>query len=334
VPEQTTRLLVLGRRDVDALLEPDRLRAAVGAAMADVSAGRVSMPNRVAATIAGRDAFLAAMPAFLGSTGALTTKLVSVFPHNEDRPSHQAVLLCFDAETGTPTALMDATAITAVRTAAGSALSTELLARDDTETLVILGTGVQAESHARAVVRVRPFRRIVIAGRDPDRANALADRLRIQVDLPLDIASSFEDAVSRGDVVCAATHAAQPVVRWRWLRAGAHVTSVGFNPAGAGEVDAETVLRSAVFVESREAALAPPPTGAVELIRPIADGRIDPSHVRAEIGEVVGGTAPGRTSRDEVTLYKSVGVAAQDAAAAALVLDEARRTGAGNEIEL
>jgi ornithine cyclodeaminase len=332
--EAPVRLLILDRRTVEPLLDPDRLRQAVARAMVDVSTGRVSMPNRVAAVVGERDAFLGAMPAYLPSAAALTTKLVSVFPRNRDRPSHQAVLVCFDAETGTPTALMDATAITAARTAAGSALSAEVLAREDVRTLAILGTGVQAAAHLGAVVRVRSFDRVLVAGRSRDRAEALARAAAGDLTIPVEVAASFEDAVRGSDVVCATTHADEPVVRWAWLRAGTHVASVGFNASGPGELDTEAVARSAVFVESREAALAEPPAGAVELTAAIAGGAIDASHVRAEIGEVLAGTAPGRTSDDEVTLYKSVGVAAQDAAAAALVLEAARSRGVGTEIEL
>jgi ornithine cyclodeaminase len=327
-------MLVLSRAEVEPLLDPDRLLDAVGAAMADLSAGRSSMPNRVAAAIPELEAFLGAMPAYLPSSGALTTKLVAVFPRNTDRPTHQAVLVCFDAATGSPVALMDATAITAERTAAGSALAARLLAREDARTLAVLGTGVQAGAHIRAVVRVRPFKRVVLAGRDRERAQLLARSLEARIGVPIDVADAYADAVRAADVVCATTHATEPVVRRAWLRPGTHVSSVGFNPAGLGEVDAETVRDAAVFVESRESALAPPPAGAVELLHPIADGVITADHVRAEIGEVVLGTAPGRTSAEEITLYKSVGVAVQDAAAAALVLATARERGIGVEVTM
>jgi len=323
-------VLVLSRAEVEPLLAPDRLREAVGEALADLSAGRASMPNRVAASVEELDAFLGAMPAYLPSSGALTTKLVSVFPRNEDRPTHQAVLVCFDARDGRPLALMDATSITAARTAAGSALSAELLARPDARALAVLGTGVQARAHLLAMTRVRSFERVLLAGRDARKARALAD----EVDLAVEVVDTFEQAVRATDVVSACTHADEPVVRFAWLRPGAHVTSVGFNHLGRGEVDVETVARSAVFVESRASALAPPPAGAVELLRPIADGLIAPEHVRAELGEVVSGSAPGRTSPEERTLYKSVGIAVEDAAAAALVLERARAGGIGTDVEV
>lgn len=327
-------MLVLSRAEVEPLLDPDRLLEAVAGAMADLSAGRASMPNRVAASRPELEAFLGAMPAYLPSAGALSAKLVAVFPRNEDRPTHQAVIVCFDAETGSPLALMDATAITAERTAAGSALAAKLLAREDARTLAVLGTGVQADAHIRAVVRARAFERVILAGRDPKKAAALGRALEPEIEVPIEAASSFEGAVRAADVVCATTHATEPVVRRSWLSPGTHLSSVGFNPVGLGEVDAETVRDAAVFVESRSSALAPPPAGAVELLRPIADGVIGPDHVRAEIGEVVSGTSPGRTSPEEITLYKSVGVAVQDAAAAALVLTAARARGLGVDVDV
>lgn len=325
-------MLVLSRAEVEALLDPDLLIDALAAAMADLSAGRASVPNRVAAEVPEAPGALLAMPAFLPSAGALTTKLVSLFPGNTDRPTHQAVIACFDPADGTPVALLDGTAITELRTAACSALATRLLAREDVRVLAVLGTGVQARAHGRLVPRVRRFERLVVAGRDRGKAEALARELSTELGIPAE-AGSFEDAVRAADVVCACTHSPEPVVRRAWLRDGAHVTSVGFNTAGR-EVDGETVRDALVVVESRGAALAPPPAGSNDLLWPIRDGLITPDHVHAELGELVMGTVPGRTSPDQVTLYKSVGNAVEDAAAAALVLAEARRRGRGVEVEV
>ena len=325
-------MLVLSRAEVEALLDPDRLIDALAAAMADLSAGRASVPNRVAAEVPGAPGTLLAMPAFLPSAGALTTKLVSLFPGNTHRPTHQAVIACFDPADGAPVALLDGTAITELRTAACSALATRLLAPEDVRVLAILGTGVQARAHGRLVPRVRRFERVVVAGRDPGKAEALARALGAELGIPAE-AGSFEEAVRRADVVCACTHSPEPVVRRAWLRDGAHVTSVGFNTAGR-EVDGETVRDAVVVVESREAALAPPPAGSNDLLWPIRDGLIGPDHVHAELGELVMGAKPGRTSPGQITLYKSVGNAVEDAAAAALVLAEARGTGRGMEVEV
>jgi len=327
-------MLVLSKAEVESLLDLDELVEALAGAMADLSAGNASMPNRIAALVPEHDALLAVMPAYLPSSRALITKLVSLFPENRDRPTHQAVVVCFDPETGTPIALMDAESITAARTAAGSALSTKLLAREDARVLAILGTGVQARAHARAVVRVRPLERVVIAGRDLAKARALATELTQELAPPVDVAASFEEAVRAADIVCATTHTTEPVVRRTWVSPGMHITSVGFNSAGRGEVDADTVADAVVVVEHRASALAPPPSGAVELLLPIADGLFDASHIRAELGELVSGTATGRTSPEEITLYKSVGVAVQDAAAASMVLAGARARGIGTDVAI
>jgi alanine dehydrogenase len=325
-------VLVLDKREVESLLDPDALRDAVGAALADLSEGRASMPTRIAALIPERDALLAVMPAYLPGAGALTTKLVSLFPHNTDRPTHQAVIVAFDPLTGTPAALMDGEAITAARTAAGSALATDLLARKDAAVLAVLGAGVQARAHLRALPRVRRFREIVVAARDAAKASALAREIAAQTGASTR-AASFSDAVRAADVVCACTHSADPVVRRESLRDGTHVNSVGYNTAGR-EVDGETVAAALVVVESRAAALAPPPGGSNDLLWPIRDGLIDATHVHAELGELVSGARPGRADATQLTLYKSVGVAVEDAAAAALVLRLARERGVGRTIEI
>ena len=326
-------VLVLSGRDVEAVLDLDRLVDAVAAAMDDLSHGRASMPSRVAASVPDRRAILAAMPAFLPSMRSLTTKLVSLFPENTGRPTHQAVICCFDAQTGTPAAVMDGTYVTAARTAAGSALATRLLARAGSSVVTVIGTGVQARAHAHALSRLPGIEMVQITGRDPGKAAALAGELAASGILARAVAS-VEDAVRRADVVCAATHASQPVIRREWLRPGTHINSVGYNIAGAGEVDGDTIRDSVVVVESRTAALAAPPSGAVELRRAIEAGVIGADHIHAEIGELVAGDLPGRTGEAQLTVYKSVGVAVQDAAAAALVLQGARDRGVGSHIEM
>ncbi|MEY2433054.1 MAG: hypothetical protein QOC92_2779 [Acidimicrobiaceae bacterium] len=283
--------------------------------MVDLSAGRASVPPRVGATVADRGAILAAMPAYLPSSGALETKLVSVFPQNRDRPTHQAVICCFDPDNGTPTALMDGTLITAMRTAAGSAFATRQLARPDSAVVAIVGPGVQARAHLEAL-RCIGLEQFVVAGRDRVKVDAFADEHSIK-------ASSVEAAVRDADIVCTTTHADAPVVQREWLRPGTHINSVGYNTQGTGELDAATIRDAFVVVESRAAAFAPPPAGAVELL-----GVLEPDGT-AEIGEL-----PTRADDGQITVYKSVGVAVQDAAAASLVLAEARARGLGVEVTL
>jgi alanine dehydrogenase len=319
-------VLILSRADVRRLLDLDALVDVLAKAMTDLSAGRSSVPDRIAAVVPEQDGLLAAMPGYVPSCDALVSKLVTLFPRNAGTsvPTHQAVIVAFDPQSGSPTALLDGTEITAARTAACSALSVRLLAREDASLLAVLGTGVQARSHARAVVRVRPISSVRVAGRDPHKAKKLANELAAALELPVQAVDSY---------VCATTHAGEPVVRRRWVAPGTHITSVGHNPAGR-EVDDETLAESLVCVESRDAALVPPPAGSNDLVEPISTGKVAPDHIQAELGELVAGTKPGRASDEQITLYKSMGVAVQDAAAAMLVLEAARGAGAGVEVTI
>lgn len=326
-------MLVLSHSEVESLLDLDRLVVAVEEAMAEFSAGRVSMPPRIAAVVPDRQGVLMAMPSFLPSAGALTTKMVTVFPDNTDRPTHGAVICCFDPADGAPLAVMDGSYVTAARTAAGSVVATKVLARPDAGVVGIIGTGVQARVHIRAFARLAGVRVIRVAGRNPTRAKLLVDEFAAG-GVPVEVAASIEECVRSAGIVCATTHADDPVVRREWLQAGTHINSVGYNPAGEGEVDAATIRDSVVAVESREAALAPPPAGAVEIRRAIDGGIITSDHILAEVGELVAGRGVGRTDPAQLTLYKSVGVAVEDAAAAALVLEAARQRGAGTSVEI
>jgi ornithine cyclodeaminase len=312
-------VLILTEAETEALLDPDELRQAVAAAMAELSAGRASMPARIAARVDSRDALVAAMPAYLPSLPGLAVKLVSLFPTNAGTavPTHQAVVVVFDPDTGTPVALIDGTSITAARTAAGSALATDLLARPESRVLAVLGTGVQARSHLAAVTRVREFSEIRVAG---------------QLALPVVAVDNYAEACDGADVICATTHTLEPVVLREYVADGAHVNSVGYNTAGR-EVDSQTVADAILVVESRDAVLAAPPSGSPDIRVPIEEGLITANHIHAEIGELVAGT-PGRTSADQITLYKSVGVAVQDVAAATMVLRRALAENAGTAIDL
>ncbi len=328
-------MLVLGRSQVEGLLEMDALIDALAVAMADLSAGRASAPDRVAALVPERQGLLAAMPGYVPSAPVLMSKLVSLFPRNAGTalPTHQAVIMVFAPDTGEPTALLDGTAITAARTAACSALSARLLAREDATVLAVLGTGAQARSHAHAISRVRPIRQIRVAGRDSAKAAALAGELSDVLEADVRAAPTYAAALDGADIAAATTHCLEPVVRRPWLTPGVHITSVGYNPDGR-EIDDATIAQALICVESRQAALAPFPAGSNDLLLPIRDGLITADHVHAELGELLAGTKSGRTSPGQITLYKSVGVAVQDAAAAALVVAAARERMVGEEITL
>jgi alanine dehydrogenase len=294
-------MLVLTRAEVEELLDLDALLDALARAHAELSAGRASLPPRVAAF--SQTGLLGAMPGYLPAAG-LGAKLVSLFPANRaPLPTHQAAIVLFDADTGLVTALMDGTYITAMRTAAAAALATKLLARPDSRVLAILGTGVQSRAAQEMFPRALPFAEVRVAGRGEQ-----------------------EGAVRGADVVHAATHSPEPILFREWVAPGTHVSSVGYNAPGS-ELDRALVAAATVFVESRDSAFAPVPAGAPEV------AGLDRESV-AELGEVIAGTRPGRTRPDQLTLYKSVGVAVQDLAAAALVLAAARERGAGFEVEL
>jgi ornithine cyclodeaminase/alanine dehydrogenase-like protein (mu-crystallin family) len=313
-------LVFLSARDVRELVDLDALRGAVADAFRRFSDGRSSVPPRIFAV--APDGILGAMPVHLADV-ATAAKLVTVFPGNAERggESHQALIVVFDSTTGTPVAVMDGTHITAVRTAAATAVGVEVLARPDARVLAVLGAGVQGRSHLDAVTRVRDFGEIRVASRTRAHAEALASEHP-----SARAVASFEEAVRGADVVCCCTDAQEPVLRASWITArGVHVASVGgtFGP----ELDAATVRAGRVFVEWRGAVTNPPHAGAHDL------QGLDPDAV-TELGEVLSDRRPGRLSADEMTVYKSTGHAVEDAAAARLVLDRADATGVGIRLTL
>jgi alanine dehydrogenase len=295
-------MLVLTRAEVEELLDLDALLEALAGAHAQLSAGAASLPPRVAAF--SERGLLGAMPGFVPGAG-LGAKLVSLFPQNRPPlPTHQAAIVLFDGDTGLVTALLDGTYITAMRTAAAAALAARFLARPDASVLAILGTGVQSRAAQEMFPRVRRFSEIRVAGR-----------------------GEHEEAVRGADVVHATTHSPDPVVLREWVAPGTHVSSVGYNAPGSELDPALVAAADVIAVESRESAFAAPPAGAPEL------AGIDPERT-VELGELVAGTRVGRAGSEQTTLYKSVGVAVQDLAAAALVLAAAKERGVGLEIAL
>jgi alanine dehydrogenase len=312
-------VLVLTEQDVASLLDIDELLVGLADAFRELSAGAASVPPRTAALAA--DGLLGVMPVYLPSS-PLAAKLVTVFPGNHERGgrSHQALIALFDERDGTPIALLDGTWITAIRTGAAAAVAAEALARRDAQVLAILGAGVQGHSHLRVFPRIRRFDEIRIASRTRAHAEALA--AEHPAARPV---ASFEEAVRGADVVCCCTDAREPILRADWLAPGTHVSAVGgsFGP----ELDPQTVRAGRVFVEWRGAVTNAPPAGAHEL------QGLDPETV-TEVGEVLAGTSPGRTTETEITIYKSTGHAVEDAAAARLVLARARETGAGQTVKL
>ena len=295
--------LDLDEEAVHRLLRMEEVIPAMEQALAAFSRGEVVQPTRVMVPVAEHQGFLGVMPAYTGS--ALGAKLVAFYPQNRDVPTHHATVLLFKPETGEPLVSMDGRLITEVRTAAVSAVATQLLARPEARVLAILGAGVQARSHLAALRLVRDFREVRVWS--PRRARAFADEFGVRA------TESAEEAVRGADVVVTATTATTPVLEGRWLSPGVHINAVGAPRPDWRELDDEVLRRARVYVDSREAALTE--SGDV-----IAGGNI-----AAELGEVVSGAKPGRESAEEITLFKSVGLAVEDVATADLLF---RKVGA------
>jgi alanine dehydrogenase len=296
--------MILDEDAVRGLLRMEELIPAIARGLADLSGGKVVQPMRVMMPIVDHGGFLGVMPAYSGALGA---KLVTFYPNNQGIPSHHATILLFRPETGEPLCVMDGRLITEMRTAAMSAVATRLLARTDASVLGILGSGVQARGHLEALRLVRTFREV--RAWSPRNARAFAERFGIQA------AASAEEAVRGADVIVVATTSETPVLRGDWLSPGAHVNAVGAPRPTWRELDDDVLQRSRLYVDQREAATRE--SGDV-----IAAGT-----VYAEIGEVVAGTKEGRRSADEITLFKSVGIALADVVSADLVY---RRAAEGN----
>ncbi|HTX28899.1 MAG TPA: ornithine cyclodeaminase family protein [Streptosporangiaceae bacterium] len=330
------RVLILGHREVLAALPLEACTRAMGAVLAEHARGGTHMPLRSVMMPPGAAGFLGLMPAWRGAqpdgAAAFALKAVAVMPGNPARglDAHQGLVTLFDGETGVPTAILDASAITAVRTAAVTAVATGLLARCDARTLAVLGAGTQARAHLRALAHVREFKDVRVYAPTTAHAQALVEQVRV-ARAELCVAASAEEAVSGADVVVTVTSAREPVLRRAWLKPGAHVNAVGASTPLARELDTATVAASALFCDSRESLR----NEAAEFARAISEGLIaGEEHVRGELGEVLAGIAPGRLDAAELTLFRSLGLAVEDLAAAELAVAVARERGIGTEVEL
>ena len=315
---------VLDEEDVRRLLPMRDCIEVMAGALASLARGEVHNPLRSMTQPPGEESLLALMPAHRGGDRPMyALKTLAIFPSNAARglDLHQGFVALFDGETGAPRALMNAGGITAVRTAAVSGVATRLLAREDVRTLAILGTGIQARAHLEAMQAVRDFERIIVWGRTPGRFSDLDE---------VDEVSSPEEAVRVADVLVTATSAPEPIVRREWLKPGVHVNAVGASLPSARELDTQTVADAALFVDRRESAQ----NESGDYLLPLQEGAIDAAHIRAELGELVLGTAEGRRSSEEITIFKSLGLAVEDLAAAEHVLARAEAEDAGAVVSL
>lgn len=309
-------------RDFDAetvrrALTIDAAIASVREAMIALSDGRARQLLRSFIGLDNRT--FAIMPAALSTRGYFGAKLVSVFTAEDGRRAHEGLVVLFDGESGKPVCMADAGEITEIRTGAASAVATNALARADASVLAVLGTGKQAVSHIHAISRVRPIAEIRVWGRTAESTARFAGKMRRQSGASIRTTNTAREAVTGADIVCTVTSASEPILEGAWIRPGTHVNVVGSSAPGPVEIDNELVAKSRFFADHREHVLV----HGAEFLRAKSAGLIDDFHILAEIGEVLSGVKPGRTSDSDITLYKSLGHAVQDIAVTAWLYEHA-----------
>jgi ornithine cyclodeaminase/alanine dehydrogenase-like protein (mu-crystallin family) len=323
-------LLIVSGADVRRALPMLDCIEAVDRAMRALSNGAADVPLRTVMRLPGGRNFFGVMPGYLEGPRGLGVKIITIFPDNAKRglSSHIGLVLLFDTEIGFPLAVMDAAEITAIRTAAATAVATRALARKDASHLAILGTGEQAITHLESMSKVRALRTVRVWGRSLEKAQRFAEEQGPRLSLKVEASKTAEEAVKGADIICTVTASREPVLNGAWISPGAHVNLVGASQLFAREADDDVVTASRFFVDSRNSARAE----AGELKHAIDAGLVSESHVLGEIGEVLSGKVVGRTGHHDITLYKSLGVAAQDLAAAHVIYERAMRDGIGTRV--
>ncbi len=324
-------MLIVNHNDVAKLLPMRECIDVMRDALKQLAKGNVILPLRQVVRLPERKGLLGLMPAYMGAPPSAGIKVLTIFPENHGTKfdAHQGAVLLFEVEHGCLAAVMDATAITAIRTAAVSAVATALLARRDASVLAILGSGGQARTHFEAMRSVRQLSGVRVWSRSAERREAFAKSESGKDDVPVEVAASAEAAVRGADIICTVTSSHDVVLRGDWIAAGAHINAVGAGLPTARELDSLAVAKSRLFVDRRESAFAE--SGDFLLAR--SEGAIADDHIVAEIGEVLVGKADGRRAENEVTLFKSLGLAVEDLAAAEHIYRKARRLGAGATVD-
>jgi ornithine cyclodeaminase len=324
-----SELLVLPHDDVKRLLPMADCIELMANVLADLARGSVWQPLRFVVRPPDEPSLMGLMPAHRSQPQpSYGLKVVCIFPGNPARgiDAHQGGVLLFDGATGTPLAMVDASAVTEIRTAAVSAVATRLLAREDAKELAILGSGVQARSHLEAMASVRPFARARVWSKTAEHAQAFA--AGSSAPFPVEAVPGAEEAVRGADVVVTATSSREPIVKREWLAPGAHVNAVGSSIPTARELDADTVAAASLFADARESMV----NEGGDYLFAVREAGIGPEHIQAELGEILTGAHEGRRSADELTVFKSLGLAAEDLAAAELVYERARAEGVGTAV--
>lgn len=326
------RVLIADQRLVTELLPMDEAIEVMRRALTMLAQGDAILPLRTMMFLPGGERVMGLMPTYLGGLEAVGVKIVAAFPANfgTEYDTHQGVVLFFDTEQGLLRAIVDATSITAIRTAAVSGLATNLLARPDAGDLTIIGAGTQAHTHLQAMMAVRPVRRVRVYSVPAESAAAFAARESQLTGLAVEACSSAEEAVEAADLICTVTSATEPVLRGAWISPGAHINAVGAYTPATRELDSALVAGARLYADRRESLLSE----AGEFLIPKGEGLIGDEHIVGEIGEVLLGKAPARTSPTEITLFKSLGIAVEDLAAAHHVYRAAQERGLGAWLDI
>lgn len=310
----------------------DDLIAAMEQALAQYSTGGARQPLRSVLEAGSPQSLHGVMPAFIEQPASLGTKIVTVYASNTGRglPTHLATIVLLDPDTGALRAVMDGRFITEARTAAASAASARHLALENARVLAVIGSGVQAASHIQALTRVRTIDEVRVWGRTAAHVQTLVDEVSPHLDARVTAASTVEEAARDADIIALVTASREPVLRREWVGPGAHICAVGACRPDQREMDTALVRDGVVFVDSRIGALAE----AGDVVIPLSEGAITEQHIAAELGQVIAGTATGRSSKEAITIYKSLGMAVEDVAAARLAWERAVARGLGREFEL
>ena len=325
------KVLFVNEAGVRELLPMDSCVALMRDALTALSRGDAVLPLRSKVSLPDQSGLLGLMPGYLGDPQSFGLKVVAVMPGNHGTPydSHQGVVMLFGVKHGEPLAVMDASSITAIRTAAASAAATDVLARPDAGDLALIGSGAEGRTHLAAMKAVRRLRRVRVWSRTRANAERFAREEGTVAGVPIEVAETAEAAVKGADLICTTTSSKEPVLEGKWLASGAHVNAVGSCFPTARELDTNAVRRARLYTDCRESCLKE----AGDFIIPRNEGSIDDGHLIGEVGEVFLGRIPGRRSQDDITLYESLGVAVEDLAAAHAIHRRARESGAGTWLE-
>ena len=326
------KVRILSVADIRRLLTYQACIAVVREAMVEVSRRNVSLPLRTGMPLPNRKGMFGVMYGYLGKPESFGIKLVSLYPGNPAAgySSHMGLVILYEPEHGRPVAIMDGSVVTAIRTAAASAVATDVLARKNAAVLAIIGTGEQAESHLDAIRAVRDIREVRVYGRTREKADKFIGHHAARCQARMKACATVDEAVAGADIICTVTSSPQPVLFGRQVEAGAHLNVVGSSFPDRAEIDTALVAKSRFYIDYRESTLAQ----AGEFLKAKAEGVVDDSHIVAEIGEVIAGDKPGRRDDREITLYKSLGISAQDLASAVYVWREAEKLSLGTVVDM